>query len=313
MKRRIFDALVIGLAVMASPAGLVHAEEAFVTRSPAVSTETFVWASPDGKDQLATVYMPSSTASDVPMVVDVHGGAWGAYDRTADRVYAEGLAATGIVVMSIDFRQAPDVQHPTSSAEIAAAVRYAKLNAARFGASPDKVGVIGSSSGGHLVMLEGVRPNVPQHLGVAISDGEGSFTTRDDIDATPAFIVGMWPVSDPAARYRYARRAGVTQLVEMHDRYFVDEDAMWDASIARIVTSGEASDLPPLLIIQPGEDSNIPQSMTFDVMEAWQARDGYLEYAFYPGQKHAFGHYPGAATDRLIDAVSSFIHRQTGK
>ena len=311
MKRRIFDALVIGLAVIASPVSFVEAQETSVADTSAVTQETFVWASPDGKDQLATVYLPADTASGAPMVVDVHGGAWGAYDRTADRVYAEGLAATGIVVMSIDFRQAPDVQHPTSSADVASAVRYAKLNAARFGASPEKVGVIGSSSGGHLVMLEGVRPNVPQHLGVAISASDGGFAVHDDTDATPAFIVGLWPVSDPAARYRYARRAGITQLVEMHDRYFADEDAMWDASIARIVSSGEAKHLPPLMIVQPGEDSNIPQSMTFDVMEAWQARNGYLEYAFFPGQKHAFGHFPGEATDKMISAVSSFILRQS--
>lgn len=308
---RLVLAALLGLVVQMSQEPSARAQDGFPPPLESVQIDTFAWSAPDGIEQLATVYTPKAGVTGAPMLVDVHGGAWGAYDRKADRIYAERLAAQGLVVMSIDFRQATDVQHPVSSAEIAAAVRYAKLNAERYGADPARVGTIGSSSGGHLVMLAGVRPNTSNHQGVPIADGAGRFVPRDDIDATPAFIVGMWPVSDPAARYRYAQRAGIDQLVTMTENYFGDEAAMWDASIPRIVTSGEADSLPPLLIVQPGADSNIPQEMTFDTMEAWQARGGYLEYAFFPGEKHAFGHYPTPATDRLVSLVADFVERQT--
>ena len=121
------------------------------------------------------------------------------------------------------------------------------------------------------------------------------------------------PVSDPAARYRYAKRANLTRLAEMTDLYFADEAARWDASIPRIVTSGEAKTLPPILVVQPGDDSNIPQDMTFDLLHAWQARGGKLDYAFYPGQPHAFGHRASAATTDLIATVAAFIARQNAR
>jgi dipeptidyl aminopeptidase/acylaminoacyl peptidase len=94
--------------------------------------------------------------------------------------------------------------------------------------------------------------------------------------------------------------------------YFKDEAGMWDASIPRIVTAGEAKTLPPILVIQPGDDSNIPQDMTFDLIRSWQARGGKLDYAFYPGQPHAFGHRPSEATTDLIKTIAAFIKRQNG-
>lgn len=46
--------------------------------------------------------------------------------------------------------------------------------------------------------------------------------------------------------------------------HYADEDAMWDASVPRLVIAGEAAVLPPILVVEPGHDSNVPQEMTFD-------------------------------------------------
>jgi hypothetical protein len=50
--------------------------------------------------------------------------------------------------------------------------------------------------------------------------------------------------------------------------------------------------------------------MTFDLLHAWQARGGKVEYAYFPGQPHAFGHRPSTATDDLIRMVGAFIQRR---
>jgi acetyl esterase/lipase len=100
-----------------------------------------------------------------------------------------------------------------------------------------------------------------------------------------------------------------------HQAYFGgDEATMLDASIPRIVTSGEAGmgeDLPALLVIQPGMDSNVPQDMTFDLLHAYQSRDGHIEYAFYPGQPHGFGARESEASTDMIRLVADFIRRRT--
>ncbi len=295
-------------------AGLALAASAIAQQTPAaasVATSDVVWANPDGLELKATVYRRfDAPPVPLPVLIDVHGGAWGAYDRTADKLYCEGLTSPGLMVVSIDFRQAPNFHHPDGSADVAAAVRWVRLNAKALTADPKHIGLIGSSSGGHLALLESVRPDAPQHKGTPIADANGKFAAHDDIDASVEYVVAMWPVSDPAARYRYAKRAGIDTLQKMSLDYFGDEAGMWDASVQRIVTSGEARRLPPILVVQPGNDSNVPQDMTFDLLHAWQARGGKVEYAYFPGMPHAFGHRPSPATSDLIRMVGAFIDRR---
>lgn len=301
--------LAIALAACATPSAAQDPAASSTAMSEVTVTDT-LWAKPAGAELRARTYRHSDTPeTPVPVLIDVHGGAWGAYDRTAGAHYAERLASPDLLVISIDFRQSPDFQHPAGSADVAAAIRWVRLNAEALDADPDRIGLIGSSSGGHLALLAALRPNDDGHLGTPIADSAGAFVAHDNIPAEVDYVIAMWPVSDPAARYRYAQRSGMDRLVELTDRYFADEAAMWDASIPRIVTAGEAADLPPILVIQPGMDSNIPQDMTFDLMRAWQARGGQLDYAFYPGQPHAFGHRPSAATTEMIETIAAFIAR----
>lgn len=303
--------LVLGaLAGCASPALAQQAAPATAAKTGDVAVEelNLVWAKP-GLDLNATIYRPKS-AKPLPVLIDVHGGAWSSGDRTGDRLYCTELAKSGLLVVSIDFRQAPAYQHPLGSADVAAAVRYVRLNAKSLNADPERIGLIGSSSGGHLALLESLRPDAPQHKGTPILGPDGKYAAHDDISAAVDYVVAMWPVSDPAARYRYAVRAKIEALQKGGLAYFTAEDAMWDASIQRIVTSGEAKTLPPILVVQPGNDANIPQDMTFDLLHAWQARGGKLDYVFYPGQPHAFGHRPSEATTDLIRTIAAFIARQ---
>jgi len=275
-----------------------------------IAFEDVVWAMPEGLELQARVYHPYGTARSSPVVIDVHGGAWSIGDRTSGALYDEALAAAGHLVVAIDFRMGPQYKHPSAGADVVAAVRWTRLNAARLNADPARLGLIGSSSGGHLAMLAGVKPNAAIHRGTPIADAGGRFAVHDDIDASVRYVVALWPVSDPAARFRYARRAGIESLQNGTNAYFPDEQAQWDASVPRIVTAGEAEQLPPLLVVQPGNDSNIPQDMTFDLLRAYQARGGKFEYAFYPEMPHGFGHRPSAATDDLVLTMRDFIRRR---
>jgi acetyl esterase len=318
--RHVGLAAIMLLAVWGAPAfgqKTAPAKPPIEAVQPLIETTDMLWAKPEGADLDLTIYRDKAPARNnagansraLPVLIDVHGGAWSSGDRTGDKLYCAELAKTGLLVVSVDFRQAPKFQHPSGSADVAAAVRWVRLNAKSLNADPKRIGLIGSSSGGHLALLEALRPNVSQHRGTPISDGK-AFATHDDIDASVDYVVAMWPVSDPAARYRYAVRAKIEALIKGGEAYFGNEDAMWDASIPRIVTAGEIKMLPPILVIQPGNDANIPQDMTFDLLHAWQARGGKVEYAFFPGQPHAFGHRPSAATDDLVRMIAAFIQRR---
>lgn len=287
-----------------------------------VVEEEFVYARVGGLELLARSYRPKREGR-LPALVEVHGGAWNLYDRNAGSLYNRALASAGIYVMAIDFRQGPEYQHPLGSRDTAGAVRYLRAHADELKIDSDSIGLVGSSSGGHLALLAGLKPNQDLHKGTPIVSGivsgiasetdsaENQAVSMDGLSAEVSYIVALWPVSDPSYRYEYAKRVGRDGLIKMHDDYFGTQENMKAASIARILNENEATEkLPTVLIVQAGEDGNIPREMTFDVMAAFQNAGSKVDYAFFPGMPHAFGHRPSEYTDDLIVTMRDFIARQ---
>ncbi|GAB1257488.1 hypothetical protein NBRC116494_19900 [Aurantivibrio plasticivorans] len=254
----------------------------------------------DGIELMARSYRPN-TEKTLHALVEVHGGAWNLYDRTAGELYNRALASAGLYVLAIDFRQGPNFKHPLASLDATSAVRYLRDNSSRLNLNPDTIGIAGSSSGGHLALLSGLLPDHPQHF----ADESIKPSTSASVD----YIIALWPVSDPIYRFNYAKRIQREPLIKAHLNYFGDEAAMKDANIVRVL--GELNVTPPAtLIVQPGEDKNIPLEMTQNLVSAYQSAGGAVDYAFYPGEAHAFAHKASAATDDCIQLMVNFIRRQ---
>ena len=153
-----------------------------------------------GTEFLARVYRPKGTAA-APLgaVVDVHGGAWTRLDRTAGVHSGRGLAAAGLVVASLDFRQGPAHKHPAMAQDAAAGVRWVRAHAQRLGVDPTRVALLGQSSGGHIALLVAVQPGV--FGGTPIVMPDGSLSTAGD-DAVRC-VLAAYPVADPLARHRF--------------------------------------------------------------------------------------------------------------
>src|SRR5690349_14583336 len=128
----------------------------------------------------ATVYQPEGPGP-FPAVLDVHGGAWTREDIRRDEHanFDKALAAMGMVVAAIDYRQSPQHHYPDSVADVNFALRWLRANAAKFNASPQKLGAFGSSSGGHLVLLNGLRPSDARYTALPLA-GVSSATASPD-------------------------------------------------------------------------------------------------------------------------------------
>src|SRR5579863_2350694 len=111
-----------------------------------------------GKEPLlARLYQPRGTGPS-PAVVEVHGGAWTANDRTTNVAIHQALARAGVFVMAIDFRMPPAAKYPAALYDINFAIRWLKHHAREFNILPELVGGVGTSSGGHQIMLSALRP-----------------------------------------------------------------------------------------------------------------------------------------------------------
>ena len=267
---------------------------------------------------LARLYRPRDAGAPLPALVDAHGGAWTHFDRTADAYFDRALAACGLVVVALDFRQAPAHRYPSAVADIVAGVRFVKANADRLGVDPTQVGLIGGSSGGHLILLAATRPNAREYATTPVLGASGG-----PIDARTAFALALWPIADPLARYRYLldriahprpahdRFFVPDHLKAGHDAFFRDEATMDAASVPRIVAAGEAEVLPPIWIAHPELDENVTLEMSRHLAATWQRAGGEAELAVFPGVGHAFANFPSEAADACIAQMRAFISSRT--
>jgi acetyl esterase len=267
-----------------------------------IEPEDRVYASPDGVTLLARIYRPDG-AGPFPAVLEVHGGAWVNGDRLNNVAIAEHLAASGILCVSVDFRMPPQARYPAPVADVNVAIRWLKAHADEFGSRADLVGALGTSSGGHLVLLNVLRPDDSRY---AVADPPG-------VDASVAFAVVCWPVADPLTRYRTMQARGNERLVAAHDQFWPDEAAMDEGSPQAILARGETVRTPPVLIMQGTADDNLTPDMASRFADAYAKAGGKIALTMFPGMPHAFIAPDPAAPDaaRALRLIVDFIRKET--
>ncbi len=275
-----------------------------MSASDDVQIEDIDYLAHDGKNLLARIYRPRGPGP-FPGVVEVHGGAWTLNDRMTNVAIDQPLAQSGAVVIAIDFRMPPETKYPASICDINFAIRWFKHHARDFNVRPEMVGGLGTSSGGHQLMLSALRPRDPRYSGLPLADSTD--------DAGLAFAVLCWPISDPLARYRMAKSKGNTRLTQAHEAYWPDEAAMEDANPQRILERGEKVPLPPTLLLQGTNDDNVTPDMADRFAAAYRKAGGTIELHKFEGQPHAFvGRDPAAlAAVKAVETIVAFVRRQT--
>jgi acetyl esterase len=265
--------------------------------------EDLEYLAADGHPLLARFYRPEG-GGPFPAVLEVHGGAWTAGDRLNNTAIGDHLAAHGIVMLSIDFRMPPVARYPETVADVNYGIRFLKANAARFSTRAGLVGGLGTSSGGHLLLLNALRPRDRRYMALPLPEA----------DAGLAFAVVCWPVADPVARYRAVRERGNTRLVDAHDQFWPSEEAMAEGSPQLILERGERVETPPALIMQGTADDNLTPGMARNFAAAYRKAGGMITFHEFPGEPHAFiARDPAAPNAReALRLIVEFIHHQVG-
>ncbi len=254
---------------------------------------------------LARLYRPRGVTG-FPSIVDVHGGAWVTNDRLQNAAMDQVIASAGTAVLALDFRMAPASPYPASIADINLGIRWLKANIAKWGGDPSRVGGLGTSSGGHQLWLNVLRPRDPRYTTLKLAGA-------DDVDASLGFIVVCWPISDPVARYKMARETGNERLVKNHDAFFLTQAAMAEANPQTILESGEARNLPPALLIQGTADANVTPDMADRFVAAYAKAGGRITLRKFEGQPHTFiSQNPASpASVEALGLITGFIREET--
>lgn len=247
----------------------------------------------------ARVYTPASVQGPAPGLVFFHGGGWVVGSLASHDVTCRSIASrAGVVVVSVDYRLAPEHPFPAASRDAIAATRWVLSHAASLGIDPGRVAVGGDSAGGNLSAV------VSQAL-------------RDDA-ARPVFQVLIYPATD------------LTRAMPSHamfvDSYFLSKAAgdwylghfLPDAKsqtdpLASPLFATDLSRLPPALVITCGFDPLRDEGKAY--ADKMRAAGVEVESVCFEGQMHGVLMLGGAIRDgeRMTDLVASRVRTALGR
>ncbi len=136
------------------------------------------YSSPGGERLAMDIARPKEGGTH-PAIVCIHGGGFRAGDRKSWLPLCLRLAQRGYTAATITYRLAPKSPFPAAVQDSKTAVRWLRANAAKYGIDPTRVGVMGDSAGGTLVLMLATTAGVPEF------EGEGN---RDQSSRVQAVV-----------------------------------------------------------------------------------------------------------------------------
>ena len=255
-----------------------------------------------GRTLMARIYQPKGPGP-FATVLDLHGGAWNRKDRFAEEPMDRALAASGLLVVAVDMTIAPEAPYPACVLDANWSVRWLKASAAKWNGDGSKIGVYGSSSGGHVAELLALRPHDPRYGAIPLANAP-------NVDASVAWVAMRSPVSNTFARYQNAERRKNEGMIKNNKVFFSPWETIHESNPQEILERGEKVSLPPLLIMQGALDDNVLPEMQQKFAETYRAAGGSCDYRLFENSVHEWVAEPGPQTDKAREVAKEFIARQ---
>ena len=251
-----------------------------------------------GQRQMLDVFYPEKSDKPLPLIVWIHGGAWRAGGK--ERTPAMPLLADGFAVASVTYRFSQDAPFPAQIEDCKAAIRWLRAHAKELNIDPTRIGVWGSSAGGHLVAMLGTAgdakdwdkgENLDQSSRVqAVCDWFG-----------PANLLTMGEQSAPGSRIQHdAADSPEARLIG--GALQENKDKARAASPVSYVSADDA----PFLIMHGDHDLLVPHAQSIELNDALKKAG----VATTLKTMEASGHGDGAfRTPEAFAAVREFFSR----
>lgn len=224
----------------------------------------------------ARIYTPKQlrkTDGLAPCLVFFHGGGWVIGDLDTHDVVCRKLAHEGeLIVISVDYRLAPEHKFPTAADDAIAATKWVAANSAKLGIDATRISVGGDSAGGNLAAV----------VALATRDGDGP-NLAGQVLIYPATDFAM---SHPSHREPETSILLTHSVIKWFCNHYLNSTAdihHWKASPARAET---LAGLPPSYVMTAGAD---PLRDEGDEYAARLKQAGVpVTYRHFPGQFHGF-------------------------
>lgn len=250
----------------------------------------------DGEKLTLNLARPREGNGPFPTVVFVHGGAWQGGNKDLFDVQAKEAARRGFVAATIGYRLAPKFVFPAQIEDCKCAVRWLRAHAAEYKLDPQRIGAVGSSAGGHLVMMLGTMDS---------ADGlEGSGGSSDQSSKVQAVVSFAGP-TDLTAEFPEGVLGILDKFVGRSERDAQRQKLFELASPLHYVNAGDA----PMLLFQGTRDPLIPTEQAFAMATALTKAQVAGRVEILVGAEHG---WPEPDLTRTMDATYAFLEQQLG-
>jgi acetyl esterase len=259
--------------VRGSPPEPFSIEELFV---PGVAGDIPTW-----------IYRPDANKN-LPLLIYYHGGGYTIGSlKSHDCVCRALCVEANCIVVSVDYRLAPENKYPAAVEDAWSAAKWLAENAESLGADKNRIAIGGDSAGGNLAAVVSL---------LAKESGGPKFT----------FQLLIYPGTDMSCSFESHKKFGkgyrlTNELVEwFYDHYFSSDDDInhWQASP---LNAEDLSDLPPAFVISAGYDPLQDENRAY--AEKLAKAGVAVKHSHYESMMHGFITMPGAI-DKAKDAAS---------
>jgi acetyl esterase/lipase len=260
------------------------------------------YAGTDNPRQCLDLSLPKDRLSKdpLPVIVFVHGGGWRNGNKRSGRARVRPLVESGRYAgVSVGYRLSGEARWPAQIHDCKAAIRWIRANAKTHGLDPQRIGVWGTSAGGHLVAMLGTSAGVPAM--------DGDLGPHTKLSTRVTCVVDFFGPTD--FLQMDAQRVPDSKLI--HDQSDSPESLLMGGAIqshpdrvatANPITYVDADD-PPFLIMHGDDDRLVPihQSVLLDKALCHVGVD--VTFVSIPGAGHGL-----RGTD-TADQVTAFLDR----
>jgi acetyl esterase len=241
----------------------------------------------------ARLYVPPAVPETRSLIVYFHGGGFVMGSVASTDPLCRLLAAqSGVRVLSVEYRLAPEHPYPAALEDALSAFRAVRADAAAFGAEPDLIAVGGDSAGANLAL-------VVAHQQAALGG------------PAPAFVLALYPVTDVertgGSRELFATGFGLTaDLLHDLERMYLPDGVPTDDRRGAILRAPDLSAMPPVYLATAGFDPLRDEGEEL----AARLRDAGVPVVIrrFPGLVHGYASFTAlsaAARDATLDAAST--------
>ncbi|MEN2398836.1 alpha/beta hydrolase [Flavobacterium sp. MC2016-06] len=96
-----------------------------------------------------------------PAVIMIHGGGWRSGNKNHMWLLGQEIASKGYSCFAIEYRLSLEAKYPQAVYDVKDAIKFIKDNAKKFNVDPNKIAVLGCSSGGQMAALIGTTNEDP--------------------------------------------------------------------------------------------------------------------------------------------------------